>query len=140
MLVLEIENNTNKENLKRKHTRRESNLYFMQVETDINNLKYELKQMQSIYKNLDININTFLNDNDIIQAFIIGYYHFKSSYKVFKDVDIITDNKKVFVITKEHLKVIKQVINYYELIIKVMKKKANKKQLANINKYLDHYK
>lgn len=122
------------------YNKRDANKYFMKIENDLNNLTYELNQVQQIYNNLDENMNNFLNDNSIIQAFIIGYYHFKNSYKVLKDVDIITDNKKVFVITKEHIKTIKQVINYYDLIINEMRKKANKKQLEIINKFLDHYK
>lgn len=140
MLVMELLINYNGIDANDKHTKRQADKYFMQIETDLNNLKYELNQVQEIYKNIDPNINNFLNDVSILQALIIGYCHFKKCYNIYNDVDIITDNKKVFLITKEHIKTIKEVIKYYELILKEMKNKANKTQLKNMDKYYKHYK
>ena len=105
MLVMELLINYNGIDANDKHTKRQADKYFMQIETDLNNLKYELNQMQEIYKNLDPNINNFLNDVSILQALIIGYTHFKKCYNNNADKNSVpTERRKAVFFYKAHKK------------------------------------
>lgn len=138
MEILQQFNDNENININDRYKKHKNDKVFMNIETDLKNLKYELKEMELIYNNLDANINNFLNNDIILNALYIGLIQFKASYNIYKDTEIIINNKNIVYVTKSHIKTVEKVIYYYDVILNKLKSNANAKQqekFKNLDKF-----
>lgn len=133
MLVYELLQNENQKDIKG-HTKRQSNLLLMNTETNINNLKHELLQLQEIYKNLDNNIDSWLNSQIFLSCFYMERDHIIKSHNIYKDTDIISIDRNIYPIDEEFINVSLKLKDIINKIIREFEKKANKDQLSYIDK------
>lgn len=133
MLVFELLQLEKQKDIKG-HTIREANCLLMNTETNIDNLKLELKQLQEIYKTLDININTYLNDTVFISCFYMERDHLYKTYNIYKDTDIISNGRDLTEINKEFVTISKELKTIIDKIIKELESKANPSQREYIKK------
>ena len=138
MEILQQFNDNENININDRYKKHKNDKVFMNIETDLKNLKCELKEMELIYNNLDANINNFLNNDIILNALYIGLIQFKASYNIYKDTEIIINNKNIVYVTKSHIKTVEKVIYYYDVILNKLKSNANAKQqekFKNLDKF-----
>lgn len=117
------------------HTKREMNLLYMNIETNLDNLKLELRQLQEIYKTLDSNITNYLNNQILITCFYMEENYIKRLYIRYKDTDIISNNRELIEVTNEFVTISKELKTVIDKIIKRLEKeaRANSKQMDFIN-------
>lgn len=133
MLVFELLQLEKQNNIKG-HTKRELNSLFMNTETNIDNLKLELKQLQEIYKTLHCNKNTYLNSPIFISCFYMERDHIYKTYNLYKDTDIISNGRDLTEITKEFIIISKKLKNLIDKIIIDLEMKATRRQREYIKK------
>lgn len=114
------------------HTKRASNVLFMNTETNLDNLKLELWKLKEIYKTLDLNINNYLNNEILLPCFYMEQDHLHKSYNIYKDTDIISNGLDIIEITKDFVDISKESKLVIDKIIKRLESKANPKQSKKI--------
>lgn len=117
------------------HTKRQGNLLYMNIETNLDNLKHELGQLQEIYKTLDSNISNYLDNGILITCFYMEDEYLKRLYNQYKQTDIISNNREVIDVTNEFVTTSKELKTVIDKIIKRLEKeaKANPKTMDFIN-------
>ena len=115
------------EHIKEFEKESDKNYLLMQgVNTDLNTIKQDLKDLKEIYVNLD----KYVNEKNL-KYFEWDQFNYNYSISVYKEAIYISNNGKLTYITKEHVKYSKLCRKYLNKIVREIKKRLDSQNKTN---------